>query len=46
VKDFKRKKVCAHFVRHLLAPDEKHQRAALSVEFVKMIDDRNILRRI
>jgi hypothetical protein len=39
--------VCAHFVPHLLMPDQKHQRAASSVEFVKMIDDtRNVLTRI
>jgi hypothetical protein len=43
----KRKKVCAPFVPHLLTPDQKHQRAASSVEFVEMTDDdRNVLKRI
>jgi hypothetical protein len=36
--------VCAHFVPHLLMPDQKHQRAASSVEFVEMTNaDRNVL---
>jgi hypothetical protein len=35
----KKKKVCAHFVPHLLTPDQKHQGAASSVEFDEMIDD-------
>jgi hypothetical protein len=31
----------------LLTPDQKHQRAASSVEFIEMIDgDRNVLKRI
>jgi hypothetical protein len=39
--------MCAPFVLHLLTPDQKHERAALSVEFVEVIDDdRNILKRI
>jgi hypothetical protein len=43
VKDLNKKKVCARFVHHLLTPDQKHQRAASSVEFVEMIDeDRNV----
>jgi hypothetical protein len=41
----KKKKVCARFV-HLLTPEQKHQRAASSVEFVGMVDDRNVLKRI
>jgi hypothetical protein len=45
VKNLKKKKVCAHFVPHLLMPDQKHQRAASSVEFVEMIDNRNVLKR-
>jgi hypothetical protein len=44
--DLKKKKACAHFVPHLLTPDQKHQRAASSVKFVEMIDDdRNVLKR-
>jgi hypothetical protein len=47
VKDLKKKKVSAHFVLPLLIPDQKHQRAASSAEFVEMIDDyRNVLKRI
>jgi hypothetical protein len=43
----KKKKGCAHFVCHLLTPDQKHQRAASSVEFVEMIDDdRTVLKMI
>jgi hypothetical protein len=43
----KRKKVCARFVPHLLKPDQKHQRAASSVEFVEIIDDViNVLKKI
>jgi hypothetical protein len=43
VKDLKKKKVCARFVPHLLTPDQKHQHAASSVEFVEMVDDdRNV----
>jgi hypothetical protein len=39
--------VCARFVPHSLTLDQKHQRAALSVEFVEMIDDdRNVLKTI
>jgi hypothetical protein len=39
--------VCTRFVPHLLTPDQKHQRAASSVEIVEMIDDdRNVLKRI
>jgi hypothetical protein len=45
VKYLRKKKVCARFV-HFLTPDQKHQRAASSVEFVEMIDDdRNVLKR-
>jgi hypothetical protein len=45
--DLKKKKVCARFVPHLLMPDQKHQRAASSVEFVDMVDDdRNVLKGI
>jgi hypothetical protein len=47
VEVLKNKKVCANFVPHLLRPDQKHQRAASSVEFVEMNDDdRNVLKRI
>jgi hypothetical protein len=47
VEDLEKKKVCARFVRHLLTPDQKHQRAAWSVEFAEIIDDdRNVLIRI
>jgi hypothetical protein len=48
VKDLKKKKsVCACFVPYLLTPDQKHERTALSVEFVEMIDnDRNVLKTI
>jgi hypothetical protein len=47
VEDLKKKKVCARFVPHLLTLDQKHQSAALSVEFVEMIDDdKNVLKRI
>jgi hypothetical protein len=47
VQDLKKKKVCACFVPHLLTPDQKHRRAASSVEFVEMIGgDRNVLKRI
>jgi hypothetical protein len=43
----KKKKVCACFVPRSLTPDQKHQRAASSVEFIEMIDDnRNVLKRI
>jgi hypothetical protein len=42
VEDLKKKKVYARFVPHLLTPDQKHQRAAPSVEFVEMTDDRNV----
>jgi hypothetical protein len=46
VEDLEKKKVCARFVPHLLTPDQKHQRAASSVEFVEMTDDgRNGLKR-
>jgi hypothetical protein len=39
--------MCAPIVPHLFTPDEKHQHAASSVEFVEMIgDDRNVLKRI
>jgi hypothetical protein len=45
--DLKNKKVCARFIPHLLIPDQKHQHAASSVEFVELIDDdRNVLKRI
>jgi hypothetical protein len=44
VEKSKKKKVCAHFA-HLLTPDQTHQCAALSVEFVEMTDDRNALKR-
>jgi hypothetical protein len=44
VKDLKKRKVCAHFVPHLLTPDQKRQRAASSVEFAEVTgDDRNVL---
>jgi hypothetical protein len=47
VEYLKRKKVRARSVPHLLTPDQKHRRAASSVEFVEMIDDdRNVLKRI
>lgn len=36
VKDLKKKKVCAHFVPHLLTPDQKHQHTASSVEIAEM----------
>jgi hypothetical protein len=40
-----KEKMCAPFVPHLLRPDQKHQRAASSVEFVEMTyDDRNVLK--
>jgi hypothetical protein len=39
LEDLKKKKVCAHFVPHLLRPDQQHECAASSVEFVKMTDD-------
>jgi hypothetical protein len=43
VKNLKKKNVCDRFVPHLLTPDQKHQRAASSVEFFKMVyDDRNV----
>jgi histone-lysine N-methyltransferase SETMAR len=46
VEDLKKKKVCARFVPHLLTLDQKHQRCALSVEFVEMSDDdTNVLKR-
>jgi hypothetical protein len=46
VEDLKKKKVCAHFVPHLLTPDQQHQHTAFSVEFVEMTDDdRNVLKR-
>jgi hypothetical protein len=35
LEDLKKKKVCAHFVPHLLRPDQKHQRTASSVELLK-----------
>jgi hypothetical protein len=38
VESFKKKKVCARFVPHLLTSDPKHQCAALSVEFAEMIE--------
>jgi hypothetical protein len=39
--------VCASFIPHLLAPDQKLQCSASSVEFVEMIDDDgNALKRI
>jgi hypothetical protein len=41
-----KKRVYALFVPHLLTPDETHQHAALSVKFIEMIDDGNILKRI
>jgi hypothetical protein len=45
--DLKKKKVCARFVPRFLTPDQKHQRAPSSVEFVEMTDDdRNVLNRI
>jgi hypothetical protein len=31
--------VCVCFVPHLLTPDQKHQRAASSAEFVEVTDD-------
>jgi hypothetical protein len=41
--NLKKKKVCVRFIPHLLTPDQKHQSAALSFEFVEMIDnDRNV----
>jgi hypothetical protein len=47
VEDLKKKKVCAPFVTYFLTPYQKHQHAALSVEFVEIIDDdRNVLKRI
>jgi hypothetical protein len=47
VKDFKKKKMCACFVPHLLMLDQKHQPTAWSVEFAEMTDEnRNFLRRI
>jgi hypothetical protein len=47
VEDLKKKKVCAHFVPHLLTLNQIYQRDASSVEFVEMIDDdRNVLKRI
>jgi hypothetical protein len=47
VDEFKKKNMCGRFVPHLLTPDQKHQRAASSVEFVKMIDgDGNVLKMI
>jgi hypothetical protein len=47
VEDLKKKKVCAHFVPHLLTLDQKHQHAASSTEFVEMSDDdRNVFKRI
>jgi hypothetical protein len=46
VEDLKKRTVCARFVPHLLRPDQKHQHAASSVEFVEMTDDdRNVLKR-
>jgi hypothetical protein len=42
VENLKEKKVCARFVPHLLTPDQKHQRAASPVEFVEMIDDKDV----
>jgi histone-lysine N-methyltransferase SETMAR len=46
VEDLKKKNVCARFVPHLLTPDQKHQCPASPVEFVEMVDDRNVLTRI
>jgi hypothetical protein len=47
VKYLRKNKVCARFVPHLLKPDQEHQRAASSAEFVEMTDDdRNVLKRI
>jgi hypothetical protein len=47
VEGLKKEKVCACFVPHLLMQDQKHQRAASSVEFVEMIHtDRNFVKRI
>jgi hypothetical protein len=47
VEDFKGTKVCARFVPYLLTPDQKHQRAASSVELVEITDtDRNVFKRI
>jgi hypothetical protein len=47
VEDLKKKIMSTHFVPRLLTPDQKHQCAASSVEFVEMIvDDRNVLKRI
>jgi hypothetical protein len=38
--------VCTRFVPRLLTSDQKHQRAASSVEFVEMTDDdRNVFKR-
>jgi hypothetical protein len=46
VEDLIKKKVCAHFVPHLLTQDQKHQHTALSLEFVEMTDaNRNVLKR-
>jgi hypothetical protein len=46
VEGLKKKKVRAHFVPHLLTRDQKHQRAASSVEFLEMTDDdRNVLKK-
>jgi hypothetical protein len=46
VEDLKTKKTYARFVPHMLKPDQKHQRAASSAEFVEMNDDRNVFKRI
>jgi len=44
IKDLKKKKVCAHFVLHLLKLDRK---TSMRFEFVERVDnDRNILNRI
>jgi hypothetical protein len=43
VEDLEKKKVCVRFIPHLLTPDQKHQRAASSVEVAEMINnDRNV----
>jgi hypothetical protein len=39
VEDLTKRKVCARFVPHLLNPDQKHKRAASSVEIVEMTDN-------
>jgi uncharacterized protein (DUF2237 family) len=47
IEDLEKKKVCARFVSNFLTPDQKHQRAASSVEFDEIVGgDRNVLKTI